>query len=60
MASDQSGSAPDAEPNRPKRIWDGETWVEAMTIRRTDDGKFARKNGHEPIAQLLLFGKDAA
>lgn len=64
MASDQSPSAPNAdEPDRPRRIRDGNTWVEPMVIRRNDDGTYARKQGNEPpacLTQLHLFGLDEA
>ena len=50
---------PVPEPHS-RRVWDGSSWIEAMTIRRDLKGQFAPKNGNEPYAQLLLFGKDAA
>ena len=49
-----------ASPRRPRRVWDGSSWIEAMTVRRDLVGRFALKNGNEPYAQLMLFGKDAA
>lgn len=59
MASNQSRSAPEEgqNPERPRRFWDGRSWVEALVFRRDRLGRWTNKNGLEPFAQLLLpFG----
>jgi hypothetical protein len=43
--------------SHPQRVWDGDSWVEAMCVRRKSDGTFRRKIGNEPTAQLTLFEK---
>ena len=58
MASDQS-QAPDDDPEppkRPRRKWDGDSWLEPHTFRRNPRGQWARKRGNEPSSQLVLPG----
>lgn len=58
MGADQFPPAQGAEhpeqPRRPRRVWDGRSWIEAMTIRRSGDGTFVSKDGREPLSQLDL------
>jgi hypothetical protein len=49
-----------APPPGCRRIRDGNTYIEAMTIRRDDHGRFVNKRPGDPKAQLLLFGSEAA
>ena len=50
-------SADSAPLRRPRRIWDEnrQVWIEAHVLCRRGNGRWDRKNGREPIAQLLLF-----
>lgn len=43
-------------PNGPDRIWDANRrcWIEARTICRDPLGRYARKFGDEPGAQLVF------
>jgi hypothetical protein len=41
-------------PYRPRRVWDGERWIESLTVCRDSIGRYTRKNGTEPISQLVL------
>ena len=52
-----------AEPDPPGRIWDGDSWIESMTIRRDNRGQFTDKRGNEPKSRLDqpgLFDQDEA
>jgi hypothetical protein len=44
-------------PEHPRYVWDAmrHCWVEAITRIRLTDGRFGRKDGSEPQAQLVLF-----
>jgi hypothetical protein len=44
-------------PDHPRHVWDAvrRCWVEAATRIRLIDGRFGRKDGSEPKAQLILF-----
>ena len=46
----------DAHDESPRRVWDParRLWIEAQVNCRNGLGRFARKNGTEPSAQLLL------
>jgi hypothetical protein len=61
MANSRSSSAPGSPgpPSRPRRIWDAarSCWIEAQTVCRDTLGRYARKCGTEPMAQLVFdFG----
>lgn len=45
------------QPKYPRRMWDilRCVWIEAATRVRRPNGRFGRKNGTEPDAQLSLF-----
>jgi len=51
--SDPSGPPEDPAP---RRVRDSirRCWIEPLTIRRGDDGRYVRKDGNEPPSQLLL------
>ena len=46
-----------AHPKGPRRYWDPrrQCFVEAHTLCRNSVGRWAKKTGHEPSAQLVLF-----
>ena len=56
-SADQSRFVDSEPPKHPRRVWDAVRclWVEVFTVCRRADGPFAKKNGTEPKAQLLLF-----
>ena len=55
MVSAQSPD-PDNEddPARCRRVRSGDSWLEAVTRRRRDDGKFQRKRPNDPPSRLLF------
>jgi len=57
MEANQSRFAHGEPPKRPRRAWDElrQTWVESIVFRRESNGQWAKKDGEEPSAQLVLF-----
>jgi len=50
----QDGPTP---PNHSWRLWDGDSWIEPLTVRRKANGKYCPKDGHEPPSLLLAVQK---
>lgn len=58
MRAGRSTSPDDDDPARNRRVRDGDSWLEAATRRRGDDGQFRRKKPNDPPSQLLFDDLD--
>jgi hypothetical protein len=54
MVATAPKSPDDDDPARFRRVRDGDSWLEAVTRRRGDDGKFRRKKWNDPQSRLLF------
>jgi hypothetical protein len=58
MRATHSASPDDDDPARNRRVRDGDSWLEAATRRRGDDGKFRHKRPNDPPSRLLFDDLD--